>query len=241
MTAPDDLGEWAELYRQARAPSASLRAAVQAQIQAEPEHELHQAAARTTPAQWGLGLALGGLLGVAALLGLTCSLDALRGREAAGPTRDVAPMQSVPAPANASAPPPVSPAPQPLPATNPPASPPVTTPEDSPSQPRPRAPERPEVARGNRDLESLRALRTAEQTLRKDAARARKLLDQHARDYPDSKLWLEREALWISAACRSGGAVGLDKRRSSFALRADVGAYRAAIERDCAAEKESTP
>ncbi len=94
---PDDLAEWSALYRSVRKAPDALKASVRAQIHDEPP-----AAANDAPLRWGLGLAIGGLLGAAALLALTCGLDALRSpRAATADTPDIAPMQEVPAPDSA--------------------------------------------------------------------------------------------------------------------------------------------
>ncbi len=83
------------------------------------------------------------------------------------------------------------------------------------------------------DLEGLRRLRSAKELLPTDPGRAREILDAHARSYPDSPLALEREALWIRAACRAGGEPTLAQRRATFARHPGIAAYQAAIDRDC--------
>ena len=82
-------------------------------------------------------------------------------------------------------------------------------------------------------MRSARLLRQAEHMLTGKPKAAKVLLESHARDNPRSVLSLEREALWIRAACLVGGAPGLAKRRAAFARRADVSAYRAAVAQDC--------
>lgn len=234
--APEDLAEWAALYREARAPSESLRVSVETQL-----HKQRDTAHPNAGWQWGLGLAAGGLIGAAALLALTCSLSALRGRTAAGDSPDIAPMQQVPASGQKVEPPrPASQnlAPALLEHPDPPPAEAAAAPSPEPAvrAKRRTPPTASEPGPRQDDLESLAALRDAERTLRHNPVRARQLLEQHAKDYPESKLWLEREALWIRAACRSGAADGLETRRASFSRRADVGAYRAAIQRDCEVE-----
>ena len=234
-----DLESWAKAYRLARRPSAELRQQV-----SDVLFEAH--AARKPPLtmrQWSGGLAVGALLGAAALLALTCSLDAIRARAIAGTPGTVAPMQVRPG-----TPDPVEQSPR---VSDPPIHAEAETPQASPA-PAPRKPSARGPSSGARplsssrgsskataertqsaDLDSLRLLRAAGRSLRNDPKRALELLEQHMAEFPQTKLWPERESLWIRAACRSGGATGLEARRASFERRTEFGAYRLAIAQDC--------
>ncbi|MBV1857296.1 MAG: hypothetical protein KUG77_02715, partial [Nannocystaceae bacterium] len=83
------------------------------------------------------------------------------------------------------------------------------------------------------DLKSVRMLRAAERLLSERPRASLAKLEQHAKRCPSSAFGLEREALWIRAACRVGGVPGVSQRRSRFSKRADVGVYRDGIARDC--------
>jgi hypothetical protein len=205
---------------------------------------------------------VGALLGAAALLLLSWTVRWMRPEREPSSAPSQAPLQrskadgdaatsragassEARAPAHeAAAPVPEPPAPPP-PVADPSPAAPATPPRasgssspragerETPTATPPAAESQEQAAASSEDLESLRRLRAAEQLLAGDPSRARALVEAHARDYPKSALALEREALWIRAACRSGGASGLERRRAAFATRPGVAAYLAAIERDC--------
>lgn len=248
----EDVAQWGAVYRDARTPSERTRARVWEALEAaeasadEDSADVIAMSSKDTSQRWGVGLALGGLVGVAALLLLSVGARALQASTAPEATRveaqdqavqddasqgarmHGAPSQQVIAPADdgsldeASEPmvEPIVKAPRAVVETPkrrlaPPAA--------SPTPPR----------KGPSDLESLRRLRAAERMLGRNAKRALSMLDAHAQDFPDSPVALEREALWIRAACASGGHKDLASRKSAFYRRADISAYRGAIERAC--------
>ncbi len=244
MRPTDDLRTWAAAYREAGQPSEALRQRILAAVEAFDEEPIADAREQGARRSWAVGLGVGALLGVAALLLLSWVARFVRpevehastvpstapyarasddevaeaqSRERATQVVEAQPVASEteriePAPVVSSTPRKTA------------VAPPVRAPEQ-PAEPRVLAP--------SEDLESLRRLRAAEQLLASDPARARALLEAHARTYPTTTVDLEREALWIRAACRSGGAESLERRRSAFAQRSGVAAYLAAIARDC--------
>ncbi len=265
MSAPEDLRDWAAAYRQARRPPGGLAERIRAAVHSEHEQEPEplgddEPPTPAAPSQrWGLGLAIGAMVGVAALLLLSWMVRWVRPQLDPSGTLQQAPFEqpsesglpttihspeAPPGPAE-----PAHPASDPAPPGAPGAMP------VAPSRPldRPRHPGRPDADRSqppapdpiddgavsapipgsSADLRSARQLRQAERMLADRPGAAMALLETHARDNPRSALSLEREALWIRAACQVGGAPRLAKRRAAFARRADVAAYRAAIARDC--------
>lgn len=246
MKPTDDLGTWAAAYREARRPSADLRARIATAVEEDGE--------ATGPRQdrwrtWAIALGGGGVLAVAALLLLSWIVRWVGPEVVGSRAPHSAPLQHAPADAAstvvrddasaASLPVPAIGVVEPTPIAVPPTS------GDAAAIERPSSPVPtrrdvppttddviPPIGTGD-DLESLRRLRAAEQVLRSDPAGARAMLEAHARDYPDSTLDLEREALWLRAACRSGTTANLERRRTAFAERAGVGVYTGAVERDC--------
>ncbi len=262
MKPPESLRDWAAEYRRARqSPDAlaeRIRGAIRAEEQAEEDEaddEEELLAPVVSSERWGLGLAIGAMLGVAALLLLSLigrwvhprqelvsnpqqapfehaseSENAAISEKPAVPPRDLVradPVQD--SGSSAAVPGPAAPT-HPLrrPRRERPSSHadalPDSGPEAASATPSPGS---------SADLLSARLLREAEHMLTSRPGAAKLLLESHARDNPRSVLSLEREALWIRAACRVGGASGLAKRRAAFARRADVSAYRAAVARDC--------
>jgi len=264
MRAPEDLRDWAAEYRRARqSPDAlaeRIRVAIRADEQADDqpnEEDVDDEGESLPPVvsseRWGLGLAIGAMLGVAALLLLSligrwvrppqelisnpqqAQFEHISDPENAATSQKpaVPPRDSVPAVQD-------SPSSEPVPG---PAAP--SPPRRRPRRQRPSrkadglADSEPEAASAtptpgsSADLLSARLLREAEHMLTSRPGAAKLVLESHARDNPRSVLSLEREALWIRAACLVGGAPGLAKRRAAFARRADVSAYRAAVAGDC--------
>lgn len=263
MRTPDDLREWAAEYRRARQSPDALAERIQAAIRSEERREEDGDDESLPPEfpseRWGLGLTVGAVLGVAALLLLSLVGRWVRPQLDPDSTPQQAPFEhisesedaatsrepSVPPRAGVAADPvlrPVSEAPAPGDLAQPVAPTPLLRRTSQNQTPRGR--DRPRASGSetastapapgsSADLLSARQLREAEHMLTSKPGAAKLLLEAHARDNPRSVLSLEREALWIRAACLVGGAPGLVKRRAAFARRADVSAYRAAVTRDC--------
>ena len=249
MRPTDDLRTWAAAYREAGQPSEALRQRILFAVETVEDEPIE---APREPSSWrttAVGLGVGALLGVAALLLLMLAVRFVRPhaeeasavpstapfthtqeREAAE-TKARAPATSVREEKVAPEPAPIVEPTSPSASVAPRKAAPVSTPTASAVEPAPQ-PEAP-VRAPSEDLESLRRLRAAEQQLASDPARARALLEAHARAYPSTSVDIEREALWIRAACRSGGDASLERRRAAFAKRAGVAAYLSAIARDC--------
>lgn len=240
MKPTDDLQSWAAAYRSDGLPSEALRARILAAVdEAETVRPI-----RLVRRPWRDGVVhacVGALAAIAALMVLGWITRWMSGeveqredpstapyhqspRDDARPT--AAPVESRVEPAELAVTPPVAPDPPGV------ASPMHATAPGDTSR-RPTEATSPAPADTGGDLESLRLLRSAKQLLPTDPARARAILEAHARSYPNSALALEREALWIRAACRAGGEPPLEARRAAFARRPGIAAYLVAIEQDC--------
>lgn len=242
MNDPDDLREWAAAYRRAGQPSADLRARI---VSATGVRVSLPQRSRWRDAATHVGIAA--VLAIAALLVLSWISRAMVAMQQRAADNNMAPYRHEAAPAVEPATAGHAPVPAELvPATTPtiatPGAPTDTAPKRTPSLSSSAAHSnaKPDSAADvgvddGGDLESLRRLRAAESLLVSDPARALALLDAHAVAYPDSAMALEREVLWIRAACRTGAAPTLGQRRAALAKRPGVAAYRAAIEKDCAA------
>lgn len=224
-----DVDRWAEAFREARTPSDALRTRI-----------LEQAGQAKAPprAQWGLGLALGAVLGIAAVLLLAWGFRfvSVPPSPAHPPTEaldEAAPQQPVDAHSRSQAKPPTPKSAQ--------AGAIATEPEHAPQRPRPskhrtatpREDTAPQPVRN--DLEELRQLRAGEQTLEQgDAPGALRQLEAHARAFPHSTFMLEREALWLQAACEGTSPRGLERRYRAFFRRPDGAGYRVKVRTACA-------
>lgn len=234
MSDTDDLSEWAAAYRRVGQPSAALRARIASATgmrATSPKRPRWREAGRLV----GIGAAFA----IATLLLLSWIGGGMVATRHDDADDNTAPYRHEAAPAVERAVVGHQPVPAelvPTPATTPtiaaPAAPTDVPPKRSPgASPSATGPE--VTSDDGGDLESLRRLRAAEALLPSDPARALALLDAHAEVYPDSAMALEREVLWIRAACRTGGAPTLAQRRAAFAKRPGVAAYRTAIEKDC--------
>lgn len=235
LATTHDVDAWAKAYCAERLPPDALRGRI-----LDQNGPVHQAA--STARQWGVGLALGAIVGLAALLVLawgvrligmtpTPASVAIEAQDAPVPTpshgrtqtqtRGAAHRSAEPDPAASVVlpPPPTPSAPRSTP--RPPTTP--TTPRESSGAP-PRD-----------DLEELRLLRAAEQALeRGKTAAAVAQLDSHALAYPHSTFMLEREALWLQAACHGAPRQDLERRYRAFFRRPDGAGYRAKVRTACA-------
>lgn len=247
MKAPRDLEQWAADYRRVYKPtSASKRRARQA-ISA-PRSPLDN-----TGTRWALGLTAGALLGLAALFLLSLfggawslsatpapipqqAPDIRSGDGGSQPSERRRQTGQAPAKKTSAAPLSISPASVPRPMPEVPAAPTNPRPKAA-AAPLPELGETPEPPCGD-DLQSARMLRASERELSSHPDRVLKRLNEHAARCPRSAFALEREALWIRAACHVETVSGLAKRRSRFSKRADASAYRDAIARDCDAQQE---
>jgi hypothetical protein len=219
-----DLSTWAAAYREARQPSEALRERILAAVEDQPSRWRGRA----------IGVGVGALLGAAALLLLSWAVRWMRPELEPTEAQSQAPYERSQEGEATTRVQPKAPAPKTPAVVREPIEPPAI---EAPARPRPVRPSRAETDPApapSVDLESLRRLRAAEQLLPTDPARARTLIEDHVRDYPKSSLALEREALWIRAACRTGGSASLARRRASFVAREGVAAYLPAIEKDCA-------
>lgn len=231
MKAPDDLEQWAADYRRVRKPSATTMRRIHAAVsEDEPAH-------RDDRSRWAFGLALGAAAGIAALL----LLSLLGGGWTLAETRSQEPLQApdvesdrarveVANQRRVSAQPKSPAAVTEVHAVSAPPEPAVQTPSKKASK-RPQVP--PALPACEDDLASARILRAAERQLAEHPQQSLAQLQRHATRCPRSPFALEREALWIRAACRVGDVQGTDVRRRRFSKRADVGMYRDAIARDC--------
>lgn len=223
---PQDLRRWAADYREARRPSPRLAQRIR-RVQVASRSRRTQRSA--------IGFGVGAVVGLAAALILVFSVRTAdtvgtssgspTGAQAAQAVADShgalqthkgvhspAPIASVETPAKR-----------------------VSAPADQAPQRalvrrRPTVPAQPEQTQV--DLQSMRALRDAERLLRSNPGRALRLLELHARTYPDSAAGLEREALWLRAACLSG-AEGIASRRKAFAQHPEHQAYAASVRHAC--------
>jgi len=247
MKVPTDLEQWAADYRRVCKPTSASKRRVREAV-SEPASTLGN-----TGTRWALGLTVGALMGVAALFLLSLagrawtlsatpaptpqqapeSRSADGGPQSSERRRDAGERWANPPPA---APVSVSPVAVPVPPVELPAAPRGGR-SPTAAAPIPELNEVPEPACGD-DLQSVRMLRGSERELSSRPDRVLKRLDEHAARCPRSAFALEREALWIRAACHVGMVSGLPKRRSSFFKRADASVYRDAIARDCDARKE---
>jgi len=236
MNDTDDLSEWAAAYRRAGQPSAALRARIGAATgmrASSPKRPRWREAATNVGFVAAVAIAtllllswIGG--GMVATRHDDADDNTAPYRHEAAPTVERAAFGHEPVPAELG----VTPATTPTIAR--PAAPTDTGPKRSPSVlPSATSPDVDAPIDDGGDLESLRRLRAAEALLASDPARALALLETHAQAYPDSAMALEREVLWIRAACRTGGAPALAQRRAAIAKRPGMAAYRAAIEKDC--------
>jgi len=228
----DDLQAWAAAYRRAGQPSEELRARILAAVDVRP---------LPIDRRWrdtAVHACVGALAAIAALVVLGWITRWVSDDAARRDAPSAAPYQQRPSESARPTATPVEPAE--LAATAPVVAtdasgtvPPTRAPSGASREPTDAtAPSPPHVGG---DLESLRMLRAAKQLLPSDPARAREILEGHARSYPDSALALEREALWIRAACRAGGEPTLAQRRAAFARRPGIAVYQLAIEQDCTA------
>jgi hypothetical protein len=246
MNPPDDLRAWAAAYRSAGQPPDDLRARiVEAMDDAIPSApRVRRLRARRPCREVAVHGCIGAIAAIAVLMVLgwiarwmgeetpdradpSAAPYQPRPREHApfagappsSPAAQVAPAELGPPPQGAALDPVVAPTTR------------VAAPGVPSRLPTQENPSSPTDAAG--DLEGLRRLRSAKELLPTDPGRAREILDAHARSYPDSPLALEREALWIRAACRAGGEPTLAQRRATFARHPGIAAYQAAIDRDC--------
>lgn len=233
MNDGDDLHEWAAAYRRAGQPSAALRTriALATGVRARPIPRWRGVA---THVGIGAGVAIAALV-VLSWVGRTMvATQDVRDDHAAPYRHDDAADVQRSAEGRATVPaelvvPPTIPTPAPTPPTD---IGPKRTAGAATSAPVHDTPTPHEVDDGG-DLESLRRLRAAEALLTTDPARALALLEAHGKAYPSSAMALEREALWIRAACRTGTTTDLAARRTAFAKHPGGAAYRPAIEKDC--------
>lgn len=247
MKAPRDLEQWAADYRRVYKPtSASKRRARQA-ISEPPSH------LDNTGTRWALGLTVGAVMGLAALFLLSLFGGAWSLSATPAPAPQQAPdirsddggsqpskrqreAEQGPAKNPSATAPSVSQVAVPGPLPGSPAAP-TSRRSPAPATVIAEVDEAPEPPCGD-DLHSARMLRASERELSSHPDRVLKRLNEHAARCPRSAFALEREALWIRAACHMGTVSGLAKRRSRFSKRADASAYRDAIARDCDAQQE---
>lgn len=235
LTATHDLDTWATAYRAERRPPDALRGRILDQAGAVDETP-------STPGQWGVGFALGAILGLAALLALAWGVRLL----GMTPTPASVPIEAqdaaVPSPSHGRTQPPTqetahrSVAPElapPIVLPQPPTPPVARSTHRPPTTPT--APREPAEAPPRDDLEELRLLRAAEQALeRGQTAAAVAQLDSHALAYPHSTFMLEREALWLQAACHGAPRQDLERRYRAFFRRPDGAGYRVKVRTACA-------
>lgn len=237
MNVPDDLEQWAADYRRARTPSAATKRRIHSAV------SQGESTARDERTRWALGLALGAVAGLAALFLLSLLSGGWMLAESSSQTPQQAPAvessrdtsQRAERDHNAPAKKRATPQAEVAAPAQPPASQ-TNTAERRPRRPAPRRVHEgptPPPPTCEDDLESVRILRAAERQMANHPHKSLAQLERHAKRCPQSPFALEREALWIRAACRAGDVEGVAQRRSRFAKRADVGMYRDAIARDC--------
>ena len=241
-----DVDDFAAQYRETRRPSPQRRRAIAAGVKAAIVEEDRAQRRRHL---WGVALAVAAAA-VAAVL-IDRALDSRDVERAHGTDPSVAPYgateggvhgeaerretkeRASAAPKPAEAPPvdEVAPTvPAPTPATEPPRSPTKTaTPMSRPTK---RAPA-PTESKAANDLDSMRLLRQAEKALERDPARSLQLLQRHAREFAESPLTLEREALTVIALCRSGRMDAGRRRQRAFLAAHGGSAYATRVRKAC--------